>query len=94
MTNESVIQERFERFDRENPQVYEAMVQKAEQLRAFGHYGIGAIFEDIRYDYRTKNDSRGEKFKLNNNYRSRYARKLMAQERGFEGFFETRRLRN
>lgn len=36
----------------------------------------------------------GDEFKLNNNFRSHYARALMQRERELAGFFELRRLRS
>jgi hypothetical protein len=35
-----------------------------------------------------------EKYKLNNNYPSRYARLIVENNPEFEGFFETRKLRS
>lgn len=84
--------EQFEAFDRSHPDVYALFTQFASELREAGResYGAKSIMERIRWHYATS--SRGETFKINNNYTSRYARKLIHERPEFDGFFETRRL--
>lgn len=63
--------------------------------RGVAHYGIGAIFESIRFDYAAGllgKDPEG--YRLNNNYRSRLARLLADEHPELRGFFEERRLRS
>jgi hypothetical protein len=88
------LQEAFERFHRENPQVYDELVGMARRWRRSGHErcGIGMLFEVLRYRYGLR--TAGDEFKLNNNYRSRYARKIMAEHPDLDGFFETRELQS
>lgn len=88
------IQQRFEEFHRENPHIYALVVKYCRQVMDAGlkKYSVNAIFERIRWHLRVEVKSRDE-FKLNNNYRSRYARLVMDQEPGLEGFFETRELK-
>lgn len=92
--DDRTIQQRFEEFHKENPHVYELLVRYADAVRERGweNYGIGAVFERIRWhiDIETKDD-RG--FKLNNDFRSRYARKLMQEHPRFYGLFRIRKLR-
>lgn len=85
------IQERFERFHAEHPEVYELFVRFASELRRAGRerYGAKSIAERIRWHYAT---SGGPDFKLNNVFVSRYARKIIDEHPEFAGFFETRRL--
>lgn len=80
----------FYRFHRENPCVYKELLWLSRELMRKGvhHYGIGALFEVIRYNRAIKTNSND--FKLNNNFRALYARLLMATEPDFENFFETR----
>lgn len=86
------ISERFRRFHSANPEVYRNLVNLARQLKRSGRdsYGIVGLYEVLRYDASLKTD--GKPFKLSNDYRSRYARLIMAQEPDLEGFFKTREL--
>jgi hypothetical protein len=90
---ESTIEEAFRRFHRENPHVYRELARLA---RAWKHrrpdrkVGMKMLFEVLRW--RVAMRTRGDDFKLNNNYHSYYARLLMAQEPDLAGLFETRQL--
>ena len=55
-------------------------------------YGIGAIWEVLRWHLRIVN-GRVEEFKCSNDYRSRYARYLMWKHPELKGFFVMRDLR-
>lgn len=59
--------------------------------RGFAHYGIGALWESARYARDVQVGPSGG-FKLNDHFRSRLARRLMAEVPELDGFFETRRL--
>ena len=87
-------EEQFQAFHRDNPFVYTLIVRYARKAkrRGFQHYGIGALWEIIRWDLLAS--SKSEDYKLNNNFRSRYARMVMKYQPDLEGFFETRRLRS
>lgn len=94
LAHEQTIQEAFERFHASNPRVYELLCRFARELRRAGHDhgGIGMIWERMRWEVVTgSSDDAG--FKLNNNYRSRYARLIHRQESDLDGFFSTRELR-
>jgi hypothetical protein len=85
----------FERFDRENPAVYQTLVKLTRQWmerRPGRRCGIGMLFEVARWHLTLS--TTGEPLKLNNNYRAFYARKLMRQHPEFEGVFETRQQRD
>ena len=88
------IQERFEAFHAAHPDVYALFRRFAGELRAAGRtrFGAKALAERIRWHYATTSGG-GPDFKLNNNFVSRYARLLAADDPAFEGFFERRRLR-
>lgn len=88
------IDERFETFQREHPDVYDLFRSCAKQLlvRGVKHYGAKAIVEHIRFEKMTSSQGRPE-FKIDNNFTSRLARKLIAEDGRFEEFFRTRRLR-
>lgn len=88
------IQQAFEEFDQAHPEVYEYLVRLAFEAyrRGFRHYGIGALWERMRWHFQIEKDMDSD-FKLNNNFRSRYARKIIAQYPDLEDFFELRALR-
>jgi len=82
----------FKKYDKENPQIWEAFKKyswEAKQ-RGFQYYSAKGIFEIIRWNTAT-NGSDG--FKLNNNYHADYARKMMNVYPDFEGFFKVRELK-
>ena len=83
-----------DRFIKENPQIWQQFRMLAVKLKAKGidRYGAKAIWEVLRYELALKSVTTGEKYALNNNYTSRFARKLMEEE-DFAGFFELRQLK-
>ena len=86
----------FDRFLAENPDVYRRFRTIAVKLKAkgFNRWGAKAIWEVLRYEMALKSVTTGEKYALNNNFTSRFARKLMDEEpEDFAGFFETRTLK-
>jgi glycine/D-amino acid oxidase-like deaminating enzyme len=88
------IQQAFLDFDEAHPEVYEYLMQltREVQQRGFRHYGIGAMWERMRWHFQIEKGM-DEEFKLNNNFRSRYARKIMKAHPDLEDFFELRILR-
>lgn len=83
-----------DRFIAENPQIWEQFRRIALKLKVRGHdrWGAKAIWEVLRFELAMKATSTGQTYALNNNYTSRFARKLMEEE-DFHGFFETRSLK-
>lgn len=90
------IQEAFEAFHAKHPKVYEALRHLAHDALRNGHkkIGIGMLWEVVRWNlvYAMRKDD-AEEWKLNNNLRSRYARKLMADDPALADIFETRELK-
>jgi len=88
------IQQRFDQFHQDNPEVYLHLVQYAREVRARGYrkFGIGALWERLRW-YTQIETTSGEPFRLSNDFRSRYARLIMQREPDLEGFFNLRELR-
>ncbi len=86
----SDIDTKFQEYHEANPHVYSGLKELALRLRKRGrqHYGIGALFEVLRYERALT--TVGDEFKLNNNYRALYARLLMEDEPELNGFFATR----
>lgn len=60
------------------------------QSRGITHHGIGSLWEVLRWNMQIERDG---DFKLNNNFRSRYARLIIQEHPEFENFFELRELR-
>jgi hypothetical protein len=91
MTDEDQIAIKFEAFHAENPWVYDRLRTLALAMRRSGitHYGIGGLYETLRYEASlAARDADG--FKLNNNYRALYARELARNEPELETFFKFR----
>jgi len=88
------IQDEFEAFHELNPHVMRRLVQMARQAKDRGHHrlGIGMLFEVLRWESMIDTTS-SHGFKLNNDLRSRYARRIMEDHPDLDGVFETRRLR-
>lgn len=86
------IQENFEAFHAEHPEVYTLFKVFTQQLldRGYKNGSANLIFERIRWE--TGLDLPQNPVKLNNNYRSRYARMYEADFPKRAGFFRTRAL--
>jgi hypothetical protein len=82
----------FAKFHAENPEVMERLVAMARKYREAGiSRGIGYFFEVMRHErIMASRDAQG--FKLNNNFRSRYARLIERKCPDLVGFFRKRRL--
>lgn len=87
------IDQAFFAFHHANPDVYVALVKLARQWKAAGHdrCSIAMLFEVLRFDVGLKTAST-DGLKLNNSFRSRYARIIQANEPDLKGLFETRSL--
>jgi hypothetical protein len=89
------IDEAFYVFHHANPHVYRALVALARRWKNAGHdrCSVNMLFEVLRFDDGLRTAA-PDGLKLNNNFRSRYARIIQANERDLAGFFETRALRD
>ncbi len=90
-TPKLTIDERFKLFHEQNPHVYERIVSITRdlKLRGWKRAGIAMIFERLRWLYAIQTS--GDDYKLNNDFRALYARKVMQEYPEFNGFFATRR---
>lgn len=90
------IQERFERFHEANPDVYAELVLLARQAKQRGRerWAIGSLWEVLRWQRMMRTVDETTDLKLNDHYRSRYARLIMLTEPDLSGFFEIRQLRS
>jgi hypothetical protein len=85
-----VSQEAFDIYHAENPQVYRKLLEFAWQAKRSGarRIGIGMLYERLRWY--TSVEAKHDPFKVNNNFRSFYARKMMADYPELDGLFELR----
>lgn len=88
------IEQRFQAFHENNPDVYRELVSITRQAKMAGlKIGMKAVGEQFRW--RRAVDTHDQSvYKLNNDYLSRYARSIMQQEPDLAGFFETRELKS
>ena len=89
------IQESFELFHATNPQVYDALVRLAWQLKMNGYSSTSLL---MLYHILRQVNSRGlhkssDGFGLPNSFASRYARLILTKEPGLCGFFKQAELR-
>jgi hypothetical protein len=87
------LQVRFEQFHADNPHVFSALVKLAREWKAAGHTrcAIDLLVNRLRWDIGI--ETHGDDFTINNDFRSRYSRKMMAECQDLQGFFEVRELR-
>jgi hypothetical protein len=87
------IDRQFAEFHANNPSVYAELAALARQAKARGRtrVGIKMLYEVVRWQRFVA--STGDDYFLNNNYHSRYARLLMAQEPDLRGLFELRAIK-
>ncbi len=90
------IQAQFEAFHTRHPTVLNRLVDFAYQAKRAGRsrIGIGMLFELLRWEWTIAGlPDEAEEWKLNNNYRSRYARLIMDDHPQLDGMFELRMLK-
>ena len=92
LREESTADRRFREFHQEHPAIYRELMQLVRQalLRGQRKIGIKMLWEVMRWNRLLC----GEKYELNNNYHSRYARLIMQREPGLTGIFDTRELKS
>jgi len=81
----------FEKYHNENPLIWEKFKELSFEAKAkgFKNYSANGIFELIRWHTKFE---RKDPYKLNNNYRPDYARKMMDEFPEFKDFFRIRGL--
>ena len=86
------LKEKFQKYDRENPKVWEYFQYFAKQLIQNGQSKISAalIVERIRWEVIMLNTKSDDQFKISNNHTAFYARKFMEAYPEFDGCFYTR----
>lgn len=86
------IEQAFKIFHQDHPEVYHALVRLAKQWRAAGgrKVGIATLYEKLRWEWHISGLLDADGYKLNNNYKALYARKIMANHPDLDGVFEVR----
>lgn len=86
------IEQRYVEFKTRNPHVLNQLETLARTAFNLGRRRIGMkhLFEVLRWNHYF--NTRGEKFKLNNNYTSLFARDIINKHPEWAGLFETRKL--
>ena len=85
----STLQRRFDNYDAENPEVFAAFKSFAQAAKAkgFKKYSAAALFQILRWETSVAGN---DAYKINNDYHPYFARKLMATDANFIGFFRLR----
>lgn len=88
------VRDRFTRFHKANPQVYDLFRQAAMRMRDTGRqrYSARTIVEVIRWDHDLR--STGDAFSVNDNFTPIYVRLLIHEHPEFRDFFELRTVRS
>lgn len=93
---DKTIEERFEEFDRLNPSVKKDLITLARFKRGKHprrRLRINALYEILRDRYDEITPIEGDEYRLNNDYRSRYAIVILLECADLSDAFETRTLR-
>lgn len=89
------MKQKFKAFHGEHPEVYSKLETLAQEWFDAGHThcGIGMLYEVVRWQ--TGLGAHDERYRLNNNHRAFYARRLRKRHPNWpKGFFETRKQTN
>lgn len=92
MTSNGNLANAFREFDDANPEVYESLKGLCDNWlnrRGDEPVGIGMLWEVMRWNMALRTQG-ADPYKLNNNHRAFYARKLMAHNAKYKGLFSTR----
>lgn len=91
MSNYDKLLEQFNQFDSENPKIWELLVKFSKEAKNAGieKLGISLLIERIRWELAVVTKST-DGYKINNNHRAFYARKLMDNYPELTGMFKIR----
>jgi len=86
----TVSQKEFEKFDRDNPKVWESFVAYTFQAISAGRTLIGAKMVTERIRWESFITTKGTPYKINNNFTAFYARKFAETYPQYRNLFRTR----
>lgn len=91
ISNYDRLRNNFERFDIDNPQIWELLVKFSREAVAAGvtKTSISLLIERIRWEMQVVTRST-DRYKISNSHRAFYARKLMQTYPEFDGLFQTK----
>ena len=86
--------EKFKEFHKANPHIFKLLVKYAREIKEAGvkKIGISLLIERVRWHGHVKSKSK-DGYKISNNHRAFYSRKLMRKYPEFEGLFTTKSMR-
>lgn len=87
------IDERFSAFADANPEVLQTLIDLARDAKGRGYktYSLKALWEVLRFGF---DPVTAERYKLSNDFTSRYSRLVMATAPDLRGFFVTKKLKD
>ena len=87
--------DKFEEFNRLNPQVYSVLESMTAEMVNRGRRKIGMkmLIEVLRWNYYLETDDPNSDFKINNNYVPYYARLILERHPEWDGVFELRAMK-
>lgn len=91
MSNYTTLLNNFNQFDTDNPKIWDMLVKFSYQALGAGleKTSISLLVERIRWEVQVVTKS-NDSFKISNNHRAFYARKLMDTYPEFKGLFRIR----
>ena len=94
--NGCTIQEKFEEFHENNPEVYQKFIKYANQIRDMGYekYSAKQVVGRVRWHFQFEVKDKSDKYKINDAFTSRYARLYNDDFPSMIPFFEFRRIRS
>lgn len=93
LLGETDAERKFNEFHRKNPEVYKELEKLAYRAYNNGRKKIGMQMLVEVFRWNKMLTTKGDAFKINNNYGSRYARLIMDNNPQLQGLFELRKLR-
>jgi hypothetical protein len=90
------VMERWEKWNKENPDIYRTFEEKVWQIWGAGHirYSARRIVEAMRWDLDLSRYRRSKSFLINSDYVPIMARKFAGENPAFKDFFEFREVRS
>jgi len=81
---------KFNEWDQKNPEVYDLFIRFTLQAMKAGHKHLSAWMIVNRIRWETSIVTKGDDFKISNDFIALYARKFMAEHPEHKGFFRLR----
>ncbi len=83
----------FARFHKDNPFILNMLIELALEYKNAGRkrLSMDLLLNKLRWDFDVQTKDDLSNLKINNNYRSYYARAVMEAEPRLKGFFKTRK---